>query len=253
MAITFERPLSTYITNYLANNHTYNMQLACEIVLQDLVSTLRYATADISVTSLSQGTSSVAVSPINFVHKISGAPEVRHSQGKAVDASELKIINLDYIITQALPTAGRPFDNSTITIYLCFPKPDGNYEGLIYFIGKIIDVGGDDEDAAFASQSDVGYQFATMGKEVTQRCVNELGDPWCAVNNLPVGAVCSKLQDDKVGGCLYWGGVFNGVGFIDPTGAIQGYSGPIPDPTWGAPNPDPWSRFKQMPEVPYNY
>src|SRR5260221_7404447 len=183
--VTFTRPLSAFITNYFAeraaqDSQVYNTQVAAEITLQDGVTTLSYATTGLIIDSLSQGENSTSISPIAFAAKITGAPEVRHSVAKPGDASELTIVNLDYAISQVIPTDHRPFDNASIIVYLCFPKPAGNYEGLIYFVGNIVDVSGDDENAHFTNQSDVGIKLATIGKEITQRCVNDLGDAWCS-------------------------------------------------------------------------
>jgi len=231
--------MSAYITNYFAtkatlNSRAYNTEIAMVVTLNNGTK-LYWATDAITVDTLSVGTSSVAITPLVFTSRISGAPEIRHSQGKVMDASEIRVINLDYIVTQAIPDPARLYDNADITIYLCFPKPSGTYEGMTYFIGKLSDLSGDDLEATFANQSDIAIKTGMLGKEVTQRCVNDLGDAWCSVNNLPINAVCSKLQDDADAGCIFWGGVFNGVGYINPTGLITGYSGPLPPDGGGGP------------------
>lgn len=233
MSVEFKRPLSPFITDFFAaraalESRVYNTVLAAEITLTgELAETLNYATKTITVDSLSSNGASVNITPINFSARVTGSPEIRHSQAKPVDASEIDVVNLDYLISEVIPASERPFDNASVIVYICFPKPNGNYEGLIYFIGKISDITGDDLDAHLASVSDVAIKASTAGREVTQRCVNVLGDSWCGVNLLPVGAVCSKIQDDKEAGCIYWGGVFNGVGYINPGSRVQGYTGPI--------------------------
>jgi hypothetical protein len=230
MAITFKRLLSPFIQSVFdnaaaINSRAFNTELVCEFVLKD-GTLLHYGTRTLTMDTVSQNGASVSITPLTFTGRLTGTPEIRHTQGKAPDGGEFSLANLDYIITSVLPTVDRPFDNAYVTCYLCFPKSSGNYEGQIYFKGLLSDVGGDDEVGSVSAVSDLSHKAALIGREITQRCLNELGDAWCGVGHLPGGAVCTKDWADKVAGCGYWGGVFKGAPFINPNGLLQGVFGP---------------------------
>ncbi len=226
MSITFRRPISSVIQAIFDNaaalgSNTYNTELAAEVVLQDGTQ-LNWATKAIIMDSISTAGSSLSITPVTFVARLSGAPDIRHTQGKAPDSASMDVINLDYIVTSAMPTSARPYNNAYVTLYLAFPKPGGNYEGVPYFYGLLRDLQGDDETATFGPVSDLSNKAAVMGREITQRCLNVLGDTWCGVNNLPGGAVCTNFWHDTAAGCLYWGGNFKGAPFINPNGLVNG-------------------------------
>lgn len=230
MSLTFQRPYSDFIASYFSNlaaigSNSYNSEIAIEVTLQDST-VLRYSTASLLITHLSQGAESIPITPLDFVARIQGKPDIKHTQTAQVDLSGLTLVNLDYLISQMIPDNSRPFDNATVRLYLCFPRGGGDYEGLIYFDGRLIDVIGDDAQAQISIESDVASKLAIVGKEITQRCVNELGDSFCGVGFLPLGAVCTKIFEDKVSGCAFWQGVFNGVPFLAPSSAVPGYNGP---------------------------
>lgn len=225
MAITFQRTLSTVIQTILADaGRTYNTEIAVEFALGN-GSFLYYATKGLVMDTLSQGTSSVSITPVTFVSRLEGTPELRHSQAKAPDAGEFEIVNLDYVISASIPTVGKPWDNTFCTVYLCFPKANGNYEGLVYFVGALANLTGDDEKAGASVISDLAMKGSYVGAEMTQRCTNTFQDAWCGVNNVPGGSTCSLVYHDKVNGCLYWGGQFKGVPFINPNGIAVGSNG----------------------------
>lgn len=254
MAITFTRPLSAVIQNYIASradldSRAYNAQLAVEIVLQD-ATVLQYATKQLTMDSLSRAGASVAITPVNFIGKITASPEFRHSQTRTVDAGDLDIANLDYFLSALIPENARPFDNTFVTAYLCFPKASGNYEGVIYFIGQLNEIQGDDEVARISFISDLADKTSNLGQEISQRCMNTLGDAWCGVTNLPPGATCSNIWQDAENGCAKWGGVFNGVPFLNPNAispyVYSGGGGLEPGSGWPDPPycPDIESYFK---------
>lgn len=231
MAITFERNLSPELTAFFAahvaaNSRAYNSVLAAHFVLKDDTN-LYYATAGITVDSVSREGVSNAITPLVFAARLSGAPDVRFAAGRTPDTGQLEVINLDYIITTALTDVDRIFEAARVRLYLCFPKSDGAYEGLVLFDGYLTDLSGDDETAQMTVQADVSSPAATLGAEITQRCLNELGDSWCGVTHLPGAAACSKVWSDHENGCAYWGGVYRGVPFINPNGLVQGYSGTV--------------------------
>lgn len=232
MAIEFKRNLSTFITDFFAQKavldaRAYNTEIAVVFEL-GLGTTLLYATAQITVDSISKSGTHEDIPALNFSARIekSGAPDFTHAQGRSVDAGEVNLINLDYVLSAAITDVDRIYDNTIVTVYLCFPKAV-NYEGLVIFKGLLSEISGDDELARARIISELSSRVATVGKEITQRCVNELGDSWCGVppSTLPCGAECSKIYEDRLAGCAHWGGVFNGVPFINPNNLVAGYSG----------------------------
>lgn len=220
MAIPFKRDLSPFLTSFFAgraslNSRNYNTHMAVVITLQD-ASQLKYATGAITIDTISKDGATVAITPITFVAKLSGAPDIRQSQTKSPDMGELEIINLDYLLTQAITGVARVYDNAKIRVYWAFPKTSGNYEAIIYFDGLVQAIAGDDEIAKMSVIADVSSKTSLVGAEITQRCLNELGDSWCGVGNLPGGATCSKVWRDTVNGCAYWGGVYQGLPQMNP-------------------------------------
>lgn len=237
IATIFERPRSAFIDEFfasraLSNARAYNTEIAFSIHLAD-DTIIRYGSATIVIDTLSQGSISIPITPLVFSPRVSGKPEFRHTQTKAVDASQFQLVNLDYLITQLIPDIARPFDNAKVIVYLCYPKADGNYEGMIYDLFVITSVEGDDENADISMVSDISARNAMLGMEITQRCQNIFGDFWCGVTHIPLGGECSLIWNDRTGGCLYWGGVFKGVPYINPSGYVPGYYGPPLDPGTG--------------------
>ncbi len=253
----FRRPLSSVIRTYFANraqlnNRAYNTEQAVQITLQD-GTIVNWATRRLTINSVAQDEVSEEIDPIFFSPRIEGAPEFRHSQGRAVDGGELEATDLDYFIGQLIPNNQRLLDGAKVTLYWCYPKGGGMYEGQVYFVGLVNTLESDGEVATLRVISDIDVRVATLGKEMTQRCLNTLGDDWCSVTSLPPGAVCSKVHGDRDGGCAYWGGVFNGVPYLNPSGLVSGYSGNLPDDPWqdtggqpaqDCPDPDNFFRLK---------
>jgi hypothetical protein len=253
MSVTWQRPLSNVITELFAtkaalNSRAFNSELGMFITLKDLT-TLKFGSKDFIMDSVSLNGVSVAVTPVTFDARVEGSPDIREALGRQPDAGEFELVNLDYAISAGYLDTDRVFDNSEAVIYLCFPKESGAYEGLIIFQGLIADLTSDDETSRMQVISKLSSTGAVVGKEITQRCINELGDNWCGVppSTLPVGAICSKLWSDKKAGCLYWGGVYNGISFINPNGTVNGYNGTLPGggfetggSEWGCPSPEMW-------------
>jgi hypothetical protein len=227
MSVAFYRNLSPTLQAIFSaqaaiGSRCYNSEIATEITLSDDTK-LYFATADLTIDTVSTAGASVAITPKAFSARFSGAPELRITSTKAPESAELQIINLDYVVSSVIPNINRMFDGAHVRLYLCFRKSDGNYEGVVMFDGFISEVAGDDEDARMNLVSDGSSVASKIGKEVTQRCVNVLGDSWCGVNLLPGGAVCSKIWNDNEAGCAYWGGVYNGVPFINPLALQENY------------------------------
>ncbi len=245
MAITFQRNLSPFLTAFFAdraaqNRRTYNSQLAAEITLKD-ATVLRWATAAIIIDTLSKDGATVATGPLAFDGRLSGAPDLRITQTKAPDSGVLEVVNLDYLVSTAITDSDRVFERARIRLYLAFPKDAGTYEALVFFDGFLDELQADDETGQLSLIADINARHAIVGKEITQRCGNELGDSWCGVGLLPPGAECTKIHDDAEGGCAYWSGVFNGIPFLDPA---------TPRGNAGNPGSPPWEDYPQRPDCP---
>lgn len=250
MPYVFKRSLPAEILAFINDTkRTYNTEIGFHIRLSD-ASEIYLGTHTFTMDKLTQPNQTVAsITPVNFTGKIASASEFKHSQSKAPDYGAAELVNLDYTYTQLVADAQRLYEGAQVTAYLCFPRADGNYTGVIYFIGLVREIQGDDESASMTVIHQLSSRAATMGKEITQRCTNELGDAWCGV---PVGTLslpddtCSKVYSDKANGCLKWGGIFNGVPFINPNGIIANYSGTIGGGGWGGgdgqncPDVDSW-------------
>lgn len=206
----WQRQLSPFILNFfqeraVLNARSYNTELAVEITLNDDTKVL-IATANLTMDSVSKDGASEAITPLTFIGKISGAPDIRQSQTKTPDAGNFELVNLDGLFNQSIVDSSRIFDNAKVRLYWVFPKPVGNYEGIIYFDGYFNELSGDNENASMSITADASSRASVVGIEATQRCMNELGDDRCGVDHLPAGATCSKLWSDKVNGCKFWGG-----------------------------------------------
>ncbi len=195
------------------------------------------ATGEILLTSKSYNHLSVPIDPVSFVAKAIKIPSFRHSQGTAPDAGELSLINLDYVISQLIPEPTRLFDGAKAKVYICFPKPDGTYEGVLYFIGHVRGLSGDDDEAPITLISDLSDKKAVIGEEITQRCLHELGDDGCGAQFLDPDDECSKEFDDKENGCWFYGQMhaFSGVPFINPSALVAGYGGTGTGGGWDEP------------------
>lgn len=189
-------------------------------------------TAAMTMNSVSRrGDSNDLVSPVVFEARAVSLPSFRHDLGSPPDAGEFALINLDHIISQLIPEPTNLFQNCSAKVYICFPKADGNYEGLLYFRGLIRQVSGDDDEAPISLISDLSARDVYLAEEITQRCLNELGDyvvgGRCGATHLPVGATCSKDFYDEVNGCMFWGQMhaFWGIPFLNATGVVPIYGG----------------------------
>lgn len=232
MPVTWLRNLSPTLQTFFAEkaakgSRNYNSHVAVRFTLHSGVK-LYYATGALTIDTLSVDGASVALAPAEaFSARLSGAPDVRVTQTRAPETGNLEVINLDYLISTAIPDNARPFENCKVRVYLALQKPAGTYEGVVLFDGYLQGIGADDEIAGVDLIGDISSRAAMVGKEIPQRCFNELGDSWCGVpvGTLPPGAVCTKVHNDNTAGCGYWGGVFNGVPFINPNAIMPGYSG----------------------------
>jgi hypothetical protein len=235
--VSFERPRSAFIDSYFAekaalDSRAFNSHLAFDITLRNGTS-MRFATKEILMDTVSKGSISQAITPIQFLARVDEAPaDIRHSQTKTVDGGAINLINLDYTLSQLIAHTDRLYEGASVVVYLCFPKTTGNYEGMIYANLVITSPIGDDEKVTLQTVSDVSARDSMLGMEMTQRCQNTLGDAWCGVGHLPPGAECSLVHADREGGCLYWGGVFKGAPHLNPTGYVAGFNGTI-DPGSG--------------------
>lgn len=233
----FGRPLSPFILSFFETRaakdaRAYNTQLAMKITLKT-GAVVYYATASMIIDSLSQNAVSVTLgSPMTFFGKIIAAPELSHSQTDSNDGgTAFTITNLDYLISALIPEPDRLFDGAQVTFYIGFPKPSGNYEGLVYAKGLLKSVSGDHNEASISFVSDVSDKDNKAGgRELTQRCLNVLGvnqgRSWCGAIVDP-SDTCSKILDDEENGCVFWGQehAFQGIPFFNPNGLIANYSG----------------------------
>lgn len=247
MPVNTGRSLSPFLLNFFAEKAAqdarfYNSHLAIEITLKN-ASQLHYATGKVILSTLSVDGVSVAVDPeVEFEPKITNPPDIQFTQGSNADGSTpFDISNLDYLLSGIIPEPTRLFDNAKATVYICFPKPDGKYEGVIYTKGVLNQTDADDRVARLTFVSDLSNKtITTGGKSITQRCVNELGvsnsRSFCpSGSDIPAESVCSKEFDDEVAGCAFWGrqAFFNGVSFFNPEGLVPNYSGVIGGSGWG--------------------
>lgn len=210
----------------LTGERAFRTHVAVQFILTD-GTPYNVGTGEILLTSKSYNYESIEIDPISFISRAVQVPSFRHSQGNAPDAGELALINLDYLISQLIPEPTKLFEGAKAKVYICFPKPDGTFEGVLYFVGNVRGLSGDDDEAPITLISDLSDKKAVIGEEITQRCLHELGDAECGAQFLPEDAECSKEFDDKVSGCWFWGQMhaFSGIPFINPSALVSGYSG----------------------------
>lgn len=241
------RPLSPFIKNFFASRaaldaRAYNTHLAFLIRLKT-DALIPLSTEPLLMTSQSKGGESVTLlEPISFQGKVLTAPDIQFTQTDASDGStQIIVSNLDYLLTSLIPEEDRLFDGATVTVYLCFKKPDGTYEGLIYGKGNLKAAEGDHEFAPFSYVSDLSDKTKTAGGvELTQKCTNLFGvfdaarRSWCPASGFPSGSKCSKVFDDDEAGCAFWGlqAFFKGVPFFNPNGLVDGYGGVVTGGGW---------------------
>jgi hypothetical protein len=231
------RNFSPFITNFFAERasldaRAYNTHLALEIILgNDAV--LRYASGDVVLTTLSKNGASITLDePFIFDPKILQTPTLQFSQANQSDGSTpFDITNLDYLLSALIPDENKLFRGAKITVYLCFPKNDGTYEGVIWGKGNVRQNDADEETAQISFISDLSDQSITAGgAEITQKCLNIFGvnegTSWCGATGFPVDSTCTKVFNDKTNGCAFWGQqhAFKGVSFFNPN-VVSGYSG----------------------------
>jgi hypothetical protein len=230
------RNLSTLLDSFFAekaelDERAYNSHIGLEIVLKT-GATIPVGTTEFTLTSLSRKGASVDLSePITFEGKLLSAPDIQFAQGDGQDGgTPASISNLDYLITQLIPEPNRLFDGAQVVVYLCFKKQDETYEGIIYGVGKLQVADGDSDIASVSYVSNMSDPTNTGGgREITQRCLNELGVTtgfsFCPAPDVPSDGVCSKVKDDKVAGCVFWGQepFFKGIAFYNPNGVVNNY------------------------------
>lgn len=216
-----------FLTAKQTGELVFNTLMAVEVTLLNN-QTLRYADGEITVTSISRrGNSEALITPKIFSALKIGNTDLRHLEGAAPDAGELAFNNFDYLLTQIIPAPSRLFDNAKVRIYLCFGKPDGTFEAIIYFDGLVRILTGDNEEARMSVISQLSDKKVSLGVEITQQCLNELGDLNCGAQHLLAGAVCTKDFYDEVSGCMFYGALngFSGIMFINPNGLVANYTG----------------------------
>lgn len=223
------RILSSFFTQFFSDKaeldeRAYNSHSGFVIALESGAK-INVATGEFTMTSLSRKGESIPLAePIFFEEKLLSAPEIQFTQGDNADGSTgVTIGNLDYLLTGLMVESSRVLDGAKITTYVCLRKTDGTYEGLIYAYGNLRVSGGDSDEAKIEFVSDMSDRNVTAGGlEITQKCLNELGVitglSFCPAPNLPEGANCSKIKDDKEAGCGYWGqeAFFKGIAFYNP-------------------------------------
>lgn len=232
------RNFSPFFTNFfetraLLDERAYNSHIGLVIRLKT-GALINVATHDFSLTSLSRDGASTSITPIVFESKLLAAPEIQFAQSDNADGSTgCTITNLDYLLTGLMVEPARLFDGATVTVYLCLKKDDGNYEGIIYGVGKVRVSDGDNNEARINYVSDVSDKETTAGGvELTQRCLNELGVinafSFCPAPNLDESATCSKEKDDEDGGCAFYGmeAFIKAVPFFNPY-AVNNYPLPV--------------------------
>jgi hypothetical protein len=192
-------------------------EMAFDITLKD-ATVLNWATAQITVSKENQAGVSANVSPaISYEPRILEVPEITFSIGKQPDGGTVVVENLDYQFSQSLVSASKPFENASVNVYVCYPlagEPPGTYERDLFFVGKLRENPADSVEGRLLLISDLQDRTPQVGNhELTQRCLNQLGDAICGRANLPVGATCSKIFDDAVNGCAAWDNQhrFNGI------------------------------------------
>jgi hypothetical protein len=240
------RPLSQFIRKFFESRaaldaRAYNTHLAFRITLSSGAQ-IDLSTEPLLMTSMSKRGESVTLEPpIFFQGKVLTAPDIQFTQTDANDGgTTFTVSNLDYLLSALIPENERLFDGAQVTVYLCFPKGDGGFEGLIYGIGNLRTSEGDHEFAPISYVSDLSDKSVTAGgRDITQKCLNILGvmsgRSWCGATGLAVGATCSKVYDDDENGCAFYGmqSQFQGVPFFNPNGLVANYGGTVTGGGWG--------------------
>lgn len=221
----------------------YNTHLAFKIRLSSDAEIL-LSTEPLFMTSVSKRGESVTLDTPEFYQgKVLTAPDIQFTQTDASDGSTNIIVsNLDYLLSALIPEENRLFDGASVTVYLCFKKDDGSFEGLIYGVGNLRTTEGDHEFAPISYVSDISDKSVTAGgRDLTQKCLNELGvnsgRSWCGAV-VSGHATCSKVFDDKKSGCAFYGqeSQFQGVPFFNPNGLVDNYAGTVGGGGWIEPN-----------------
>jgi len=221
------------------DSRAYNTHLAFDVTLRTGAH-IYFSTQPLTMTSKSTAGVSVAISPQPYIGKVTSPPDIVFTQTAATDgATPFTVTNLDYLISALIPEEDRLFDDADVNVYICFKKSDGSYEGLLYAIGRLKGIEGDHEIATISFVSDMSDKDITVGgRQLTQKCLNILGvnsgKSWCRATGT-TGLTCTKVLDDKVGGCAFYGqqDVFQGVTFFNPNTILGTGFGTDTTPTGG--------------------
>lgn len=195
----------------LLRNEAVRAQIGVEITLSDNT-ILRWGTADFFLETYN---STRIPYEAAFVSKLRQLPELRFALTSVVDGGRFTFENLDYAISQTLGGAGYAFARAQVRVFYCF-QVGPYYQGELLFIGRLRDALGNSTIAEFSVVSDLADVKALVAnRQLTQKCLAVLGDDRCGLSVNP-GDVCTKVFDDAVGGCAFWGNQarFWGVPFI---------------------------------------
>lgn len=233
-------------------------QVAVDIVLPDSTP-LHLATANLVISSLNDGgVSEDLAEPVAYQSKLRRIADIVFSRTGAPDTAEFDIEHLSLAWAPYFAAGYGAIDNSDVTIFECFKKPDGTYEADILFIGYVTTVSATTEVVRVPCVGDFSAKTAQVSRPVTQRCyAREFEDDICGHTGAPPGSTCSFIKEDAEGGCRFWRweAMFSGAPFmsaIDPaTGNPIGPSGGRPGSVGGDEGFDEPGRRRIQP-LPFN-
>lgn len=206
----------SYAKDALLRNEAVKAQIGVEITLQD-ASVLYWGTAAFQLQWINNNGAKVDYGHI-FTSKLRQVPEIRFALTSVLDGGRLTFENLDYALSQTLGSEGYAYARAAVRIFYCVFTDDEWY-GEIIFVGKLRDANANGTVAEFGVVSDLAdVKALAANRELTQKCLAVLGDNRCGLAGIGPTDVCTKVFDDAVGGCLFWGNQarYWGVPFITP-------------------------------------
>lgn len=198
----------------LLRNEAVKSQIGVEITLVDSTR-IYWGTADFALQTIAVN-GEVTNYGKNFVSKLRQVPEIRFSLTSVTDGGRFTFENLDYAISQTLGSEGYAYAGAAVKVFYCLWTGSA-YDGELIFVGKLRDATGNSTVAEFGCISDLADVKALVAnRELTQKCLAVLGDNRCGLSGIGPGDHCTKVFDDAVGGCLFWGNQarFWGVPFL---------------------------------------
>lgn len=198
----------------LLRNEAVKSQIAVEITLQDN-SVFYWGTADFVLDFINNNGDKAEFNQ-TIISKLRQVPEIRFALTTVLDGGRFTFENLDYAISQTLGSEGYAYARAKVRIFYCMLLANAWYGELI-FVGKLRDANANSTVAEFGVVSDLADVKALVAnRQLTQKCLAVLGDDRCGLAGIGPGDVCTKVFDDPVGGCLFWGNQarFWGVPFI---------------------------------------